>query len=47
MLFDDRWVYFFLTINWYAKAETDVETASAFAAAGSRALTVVKGALST
>ena len=47
MLFDDRWVYFCLTINWYAKAETDVETASAFAAAGSRALTVVKGALST
>ncbi len=46
MLFDDRWVYFCLTINWYAKAETDVETVSAFAAAGSRALTMVKEALS-
>jgi beta-lactamase class A len=46
MLFDDRWVYFCLTINWYAKAETDGSTASAFAAAGSRALTMVKEALS-
>jgi beta-lactamase class A len=46
MLFDERWVYFCLTINWYAKAETDVATASAFAAAGSRALTMVKEALS-
>jgi beta-lactamase class A len=46
MLFDDRWVYFCLTINWYAKASTDVATASAFAAAGSRALTMVKEGLS-
>ena len=46
MLFDDRWVYFCLTINWYAKAETDGETVKAFAAAGSRALTMVKEALS-
>jgi beta-lactamase class A len=46
MLFDDRWVYFCLTINWYAKAETDVETVSAFAAAGSRSLAMVKEALS-
>jgi beta-lactamase class A len=46
MLFDDRWVYFCLTINWYAKAETDVQTVGAFAAAGSRALTMVKEALS-
>jgi beta-lactamase class A len=29
MLFDARWVYFCLTINWYAKAETDLETAGA------------------
>jgi len=29
----------------YAKAETDIETVSAFAAAGSRALTMVKEAL--
>ncbi len=46
MLFDDRWVYFCLTINWHAKAETDVDTVKAFAAAGSRALTMVKEALS-
>jgi beta-lactamase class A len=46
MLFDGRWVYFCLTFNWYAKAVTDVDTASAFAAAGSRALTMVKDALS-
>ena len=46
MLFDDRWVYFCLTINWYAKASTDVATAGAFASAGSRALTMVKEALS-
>lgn len=46
MLFDDRWVYFCLTINWYAKAETDGETVKGFAAAGSRALTMVKEALS-
>jgi beta-lactamase class A len=46
MLFDDRWVYFCVAINWYAKAQTDAATASAFAAAGSRALTMVKDALS-
>jgi len=46
MFFADRWVYFCLTINWYAKAETDAETVKAFAAAGSRALTMVKEALS-
>jgi len=47
MLFDDRWVYFCLTINWYAKAVTDGETVNAFIAAGSRALSMVKGALSS
>jgi len=46
MLFDDRWVYFCLTINWYAAAETDPNTVTAFAAAASRALTLVKEALS-
>lgn len=46
MFFDDRWVYFCLTINWYAKAENDMDTVKAFAAAGSRALTLVKDALS-
>ncbi|MGA3055833.1 MAG: serine hydrolase [Candidatus Korobacteraceae bacterium] len=46
MLFDDRWVYFCLTINWNAAAETDPNTVSAFAAACSRALALVKDALS-
>ena len=46
MLFDDRWVYFCLTINWNAAAETDPKTVGAFAAAASRALTLVKQALS-
>jgi beta-lactamase class A len=46
MLFDDRWVYFCLTINWYAKAETDAATVGAFAVAGSQALTLVKEGLS-
>jgi beta-lactamase class A len=46
MLFDGRWVYFCLTFNWYAKAVTDAATANAFAAAGSRALVMVKDALS-
>lgn len=46
MLFDNRWVYFCLAINWYAKAETDVDTVKAFAAAGSRALQLVKNLLS-
>jgi beta-lactamase class A len=46
MLFDDRWVYFCLTINWNAAAETDPNTVGAFAAACSRALALVKEALS-
>jgi beta-lactamase class A len=46
MLFDDRWVYFCLTINWNAAAETDPATVGAFAAAGSKALAMVKDALS-
>lgn len=46
MLFDGRWVYFSLTINWYAKAETDPNTVMQFAAAGSRALAMVKETLS-
>jgi beta-lactamase class A len=46
MFFDDRWVFFCLTINWYAPAETDPDTVSAFIAAASRALTQVKDALS-
>jgi len=46
MLFDERWVYFCLTINWYAASETDVNTVQAFAAAASRALLLVKEVLS-
>ena len=46
MLFDDRWVYFCLTINWDAAAETDPNTVGAFAAAASRALALVKDGLS-
>ena len=46
MLFDDRWVYFCLTINWNAAAETDPNTVGAFAAACNRALALVKQALS-
>ncbi|HEX4022027.1 MAG TPA: serine hydrolase [Acidobacteriaceae bacterium] len=47
MFFDDRWVYFCLTLNWYAKAETDKDTVAAFTAAGSRALAMVKDALAS
>lgn len=46
MFFDNRWVYFCLIINWYAPAGTDTDTVSAFLAAASRALTLVKDALS-
>jgi len=47
MFFSNRWVYFCFTINWTAKAETDSATVAAFAAAGSKALTLVKEALSS
>ncbi len=47
MLFDNRWVYFCLTLNWRAAAETDPATVGAFAAACSRALAMVKEGLST
>jgi len=46
MFFDGRWVYFCLTINWYAAAKTDPNTVTAFAAAASEALALVKEALS-
>ncbi len=46
MFFDDRWVYFCLTINWTAAAETDPATVEAFAAASSQALKLVKESLS-
>jgi beta-lactamase class A len=46
MFFDNRWVYFCLAINWTAKTETDPATVAAFASAGSKALALVKQALS-
>ena len=46
MFFNNCWVYFCLIINWYAPAETDTDTVSAFLAAASSALTLVKDALS-
>jgi beta-lactamase class A len=46
MFFDGRWVYFCLTLNWYAAAETDPNTVTAFLAAASEALELVKEALS-
>ncbi len=45
MLFDGRWVYFCLTINWTAAAEKDPTTVQAFAAAASRAMAMVKEGL--
>jgi beta-lactamase class A len=46
MQFDDRWVYFCVAINWEAKEVTDLNTVNAFVAATSRALAMVKDALS-
>jgi beta-lactamase class A len=46
MLFGERWVYFCLAFNWYAKAVHDVETANKFIAAASRAMAIVKDAIS-
>ena len=46
MMFDGRWVYFYLALNWYAKAERDPATANAFGVAGSKALAMVKESLS-
>jgi beta-lactamase class A len=46
MLFGERWVYFCLAFNWYAKAVTDVATANLFIAAASSAMSMVKETLS-
>jgi len=46
MFFDDVWVYFCFIINWKAAAEQDLATLAAWAAASSRALQIVKDALS-
>lgn len=45
MRFDDRWVCFAMTINWFGKAEHDRATVEAFAAAGSTALQLVVDAV--
>ena len=37
MFFDNRWVYFCLTINWPAAAETDMKTVSRLCRRCSRA----------
>lgn len=42
VLFGERWVYFALIHNWYAKEETDPKTVAAFAKAGSQAMATVK-----
>jgi len=47
MFFDDRWVYFCITINWFAKAMTDPATVSDFLAATAKALDLVKEVLET
>jgi beta-lactamase class A len=47
MLFENRWVFFSITINWDSPAETDPATVQAFLSAGSRALQLVKNALSS
>jgi len=46
MFFDNRWMYFCLTLNWTAKAETDMATVQSFAAAASKAMTMAKDAVS-
>jgi beta-lactamase class A len=46
MLFENRWVFFSMAINWESPAETDPATVQAFLTAGSRALQLVKNALS-
>jgi beta-lactamase class A len=45
MFFDDRWVFFALTLNWFAKATSDPKTVAAFLEAADTALTLVKDAL--
>ena len=44
MFFDNRWLYFFVAINWYSKDERDPSTAAAFASAAGRALALSKDA---
>jgi beta-lactamase class A len=46
MLFENRWVFFSITLNWDSPLETDTKTVNAFLAAGNRALTLVHQSLS-
>src|SRR6202042_3207731 len=45
MLFENRWVFFSIAINWDSPAETDPATVNAFLAAGSHAVQLVKDSL--
>jgi beta-lactamase class A len=45
MFFNNRWVYFAMTINWDAKEETDPKTVEAFVTATRKALTLVVNTL--
>lgn len=47
MFFDNRWVYFCITINWFAKALTDPATVNEFVLATRKTLDLVKEVLST
>jgi beta-lactamase class A len=46
MFFNNRWLYFFVAINWYSKEVTDPPTVVAFANAASKALAAAKDAVS-
>jgi beta-lactamase class A len=45
MLFDGRWVFFSIAINWPSPLETDPKTVNVFLAAASRALQLVQSSL--
>jgi beta-lactamase class A len=46
MFFDGRWVYFCMTLNWFASAQSDPATVGAFVVAARNAMQLVKNALS-
>jgi beta-lactamase class A len=46
MFFENRWVFFSITLNWDSPLLTDPDTVNAFLAAGSQALQLVKDSLS-
>jgi beta-lactamase class A len=45
MFCGNRWIYFFIAINWYAKNVSDPATLESFVAAASRALAMAKEAI--